>query len=269
VTFKTYPGDAAATVASRWVIKNGANFVTIENLKLDMSALPESVGLVITGDDFTLRNTDVSAGGVRRICVAPNADAGAIPDRFLIDGNRIHHCGPPPKTLTGQPGNNETHGLYVAYGNGTVRNNVVYDNHDRGIQLYPSANNVAVQNNTLDGNGEGVNFGEETSNSAVTNNVIANSKTRWNIEQNALTGTGNSAIGNCVFASNADAYYNGDGGLAIADGLADVVNLGTGNPIQNPNYVNAAAKDFRVQNSACSGKGAPDSVEQPTGFPAT
>jgi hypothetical protein len=279
VTFRSYPGEVA-TIRSRWVINNGANFVKVENLKLDLSNVTESVGLVITGDDATVRNNDIDAGNTWRICVHPNANGSAIPDRFLIDGNRIHGCGlsptaswtwpgPPPASQYETDPDNHAHAIYIAAGNGEIRNNVIYNNRNRGIQFYPNPNGVSVHHNTIDFNGEGVSWSDASANASVTNNLVTNSKLRWNFETYALTGTGNSASGNCVWASNSSSYYNSDGGVALVEGFASEVSVGTGNPVQNPGYTNATSRDYRFSNASCSGKGAPDSVANPTGFPAT
>ena len=40
-----------------------------------------------------------------------------------------------------------------------IRDNWIYDNADRGVQLYPDADGTVVTGNVIDGNGEGVIFG--------------------------------------------------------------------------------------------------------------
>ena len=54
----------------------------------------------------------------------------------MIEHNRIHDCGELPAT-------NFDHGVYVAEARDTViRDNWIYSNADRGVQLYPDAGRV-------------------------------------------------------------------------------------------------------------------------------
>ena len=74
----------------------------------------------------------------------------------MIEHNRIHDCGVLPAT-------NLDHGIYVAEADHTViRRNLIYDNADRGVQLYPDADGTVVTGNVIDGNGEGVIFGGDS-----------------------------------------------------------------------------------------------------------
>ena len=57
------------------------------------------------------------------------------------------------------PSTNKDHGIYVTNAKDTViRDNWIYDNVDRGIQLYPDAQHTRITGNVIDGNGEGVVF---------------------------------------------------------------------------------------------------------------
>ena len=74
---------------------------------------------------------------------------------MVIEGNRIHDCGELPAA-------NHDHGIYVGNAAGrSIRDNWIYDNADRGIQLYPDADRTAITGNVIDGNGQGVIFGGE------------------------------------------------------------------------------------------------------------
>ena len=58
---------------------------------------------------------------------------GPVPRDVVIERNRIHDCGELPAT-------NLDHGIYVARPTTTmIRDNWIYDNADRGVQLYPDA----------------------------------------------------------------------------------------------------------------------------------
>jgi parallel beta-helix repeat protein len=188
------------------------------------------------------------------ICVAPRAWRGQRPDGFKIIANRVHDCGRRPPT-------EHDHGIYVADGYyGEIRDNVVFDNADRGIQLYPDAHFITVVHNTVDGNGSGVVFSERSAGNSVRDNVFTNSVVRWNAETFRLTGSGNSFRGNCVHAANRNPGYNQNGGIALPRAVAQEGNLIAADPV----YGHRAARDFRIEpGSACAGKGAPDAVARP------
>ena len=63
-------------------------------------------------------------------------------------------------------------------------------NGDRGIQLYPAAQNVLISRNVIDSNGSGLIFsgaGSLTSrNVIVTRNIISNSRKRWNRKHDTI-----------------------------------------------------------------------------------
>jgi hypothetical protein len=232
-----------------------ARGVTLERLILDGTgrgrySLPS---LTINGSGFTLRDSDVT--NHNGICVHPLTYRGLTPKRFTIERNRIHNCGRRPRT-------NFDHGIYVAGGNGVVRWNAVFDNADRGIQLYPLARGVRVYENTIDGNGEGVNFGAAAANNLVTNNLITNSRKRWNVEYYDLRGRGNTVRSNCVHAAARVDYYRHRGG--IAPGIERYLTL-EDNPEADVQYADRSRGDLRApsKSSECAGMGAPDDVTAP------
>ncbi|MEA2352843.1 MAG: hypothetical protein QOG41_2444 [Thermoleophilaceae bacterium] len=201
---------------------------------------------VVAGNDISNPNSG--------ICVHPRTWGHQRPDNFHILGNRIHDCGRMPPT-------EHDHGIYVAAGyNGEIRDNVVYDNADRGIQLYPEAKYTVVEHNTVDGNGSGIIFSEWSAANRVQNNVFSNSVVRWNAETFRLHGRGNRFAGNCVRPGNSDPDYNEHGGIALPSSVAQ-----HGNRVAHDSVYGArAAGDLRVlPTSACAGKGAPDSVAAP------
>ena len=111
---------------------------------------------------------------------------------------RIHDCGL-------LPANNHEHGIYLSYAESTqILDNVIFDNADRGIQLYPDAQHTVVRGNVIDGNGEGIIFsgvgGTASSDNVVENNVITNSRIRHDVESwyPDVVGTGNVVRNNCV-----------------------------------------------------------------------
>jgi parallel beta-helix repeat protein len=151
----------------------------------------------------------------------------------LIERNRIHNCGQLPAT-------NHHHGIYAeATDNARILENWIYDNADRGVQLFPDAQRTYVARNIIDGNGEGVVFSRTSANNVVENNVISNSVVRYNLEDFELRGTGNVARRNCLWSTRHPANPAG-----LQTGL--VVPL-VENIVIDPGFINRAAKDFRLQ----------------------
>jgi parallel beta-helix repeat protein len=264
LTFRNYPGEAV-TIKGAWGFIDAGSGSRVEGLKLDFVDNTTTVGVWIHGDDITFRNNDITSSDKNIICLHPSAG----PDRFLIEGNRIHDCG--QKVSRSQwaadlDAYNHTHGIYVQSGNGTIRNNVIYDNMTRGVQLYPNASGVTVVNNTIDGNGMGVSFdGSAVTNNVVRDNLVTNSNIEWNVyAMPSVTGPGNEVAFNCAFASSEWSDTNVNGGIQSPMPGVWVHD----NTVADPGYTSRAGKDFRFGNSACAGKGAPASVANPTGFPA-
>jgi hypothetical protein len=160
----------------------------------------------------------------------------------VIKGNRIHNCGRIPST-------NRHQGVSVWNATGTtVTENTIYDNADRGVQLFPNAQRTNVSYNTIDGNGEGIlisgDSGFASSGNVVERNVITNSKIRDNVETfwpaGEPVGQNNVVRENCISGGIRD---NGDGG--VAKRLSGVVL--SGNLYTDPDYVNRLGKDFRLR----------------------
>ena len=92
------------------------------------------------------------------------------------------------------PAQNHHHGIYIeASDDARILNNWIYDNADRGVQMFPDRAGTYIAGNVIDGNGQGVSFARQSANNVVEHNVISNSVLRWNIEDWELTGTGNVA----------------------------------------------------------------------------
>jgi hypothetical protein len=146
-----------------------------------------------------LLDNDVSNAGTR-VCVVLGSIRGygtaVLP---VLAYNRIHGCG--------RRGANTHHGVYVESARSArIVHNAIFDNADRGIQLYPDAQGSLIAGNLIDGNGEGVIFsgaeGYRSSRNLVLRNVIANSALRSNVEHwwedPRRPGTGNVVARNCL-----------------------------------------------------------------------
>jgi parallel beta-helix repeat protein len=253
VTIQSAPGERA-TLLGRIVLQGRGDRVIGMHLngrygpRCGSSACGTLPSPTINAPDVVIALNDITSPD-SGICVHPRAWHGQEPNRFRILANRIHDCGRRPHT-------DHDHGIYVADGNGgEIADNVVYDNADRGIQLYPNAHDTLVLRNTVDGNGSGVVYSEGSSGNQVRDNVFTNSVVRWNAETFNLYGYGNVFAGNCVRAGNRNRQYNQNGGVELPRMVAQRGNHRARKDV----YVSRRAGDFRVRRgSPCAGKGAPD-----------
>ena len=193
-----------ATIKGRIVTFPGGDWITFTQLKLDgvnPAGLPSPT---VGSDHVTFSNDDVTNEHTANLLRPDQQHDLGRRHYTTIDSSRIHGCGELPST-------NQDHGIYVSGYYATITNNYIYDNADRGVQLRGSQNGT-IQHNVIDGNGEGVIFGDQvTSNNDVSRNIVSNSKIRWNAESywgSSPVGTGNSFHDNCVWATNSDSYYD-------------------------------------------------------------
>ena len=251
------PGGRA-TLVGRLYVPDSSNDAVFADLNLDGMNPDNLSSPMVAGDRITFTGNDVTDDHTS-ICFGLGSDSGwGTAVDVVIDGNRIHDCGRLPAT-------NHDHGIYVeSTRNAVITNNYIYDNADRGIQLYPDAQGTKIANNVIDGNGEGVLFsgdsGLASSNNVVTRNIVSNATVRYNIESwwpaGNPVGTGNVASDNCV--------WNGAQG-----NVADEVGFSaSGNKVANPLYADRAAKDFRLQGgSPCVGYGPTATTAQTSDLP--
>lgn len=255
IRLMSYQGERA-TIRGRIVLH--ADGVTLESLNLNGNCPAYACSYenpVINKIDDRLINNDITDDH-KGICVMVDTHNGSTPARFLIQGNRIHNCGQ-------LPANNHHHGIYVDTGyGGTIRDNVIYDNADRGIQLFPDAYENDIFGNTIDGNGQGIITSIRSTANRWYDNVITNSNVRFNVETDRLTGVANLVTFNCLWATHPDPWYRQNGGVQPGNGPPEIVIAG--NTVADPGYVNRQGKDFRIPaSSPCFGRGASDAVARP------
>jgi parallel beta-helix repeat protein len=193
----------------------------------------------------------------RGICLNFTRYFDMSPRRFKVLRNRIHHC---------RPATNHIHGIYVVRGrHGVIRGNVVYANGDKGIVLYPDAQDELVEGNTIDGNRTGIHFGGEASDNTVSANIVTFPRprdgwpARFNVEYywSGSIGRGNLVRGNCLYTDTRDEYFIGSprrsGVIPTRVGVSV-----SGVVARNPRYVHRGARDYRLgASSPCAGMGAP------------
>jgi parallel beta-helix repeat protein len=246
ITLTRYAGETAVVKGRLWLVE-GADGVTIEGLHLDgrnPAGLPSPT---VNADDATFRRNDVTNDHTAICFVLGHPEWGRA-EHTTIELNRIHDCGRLPAT-------NHDHGIYLTASTGAViRGNWIYDNADRGIQLYPDAQNTTITGNVIDANGVGIIFSGEgglaSSGNLVEGNVIANSKVRHNVEswypRGNPVGRDNIVRDNCI---KGGAYDEGDGGIGDQVGFRVVSTVRS-----RPVFSNRSAEDLRLAvGSACHG----------------
>jgi len=239
VVVRSYPGERATHIG-RLYVTDRANWLTFENLTLngrDGASCGDDCWLpspTVNGDDIVFQDNEVTNDNTT-ICFNLGHSSYGTAKRVTIRRNRIHHCGLLPAT-------NHHHGIYLSESEDVqILDNVIYENADRGIQLYPNADRTTVRGNILDGNGQGVIFsgvgGSTSDDNVVEHNIITNAKLRYNIESwwPDGTGTGNLARNNCVFGG-------ARGNIGAQQGFTAARNLEA-----NPEYVDRSAADFRLR----------------------
>ena len=246
------PGERA-TFNGRVVLGEGADYWTFEDLKLDSTTGPRNA------DGYTLPSPTVNGSysawinneitnDHTGICMSLTTNDSEDNQHPLVERNEIHDCGMLPRT-------NHHHGIYASnVDSAIIRDNWIYDNADRGIQLYPDSDEAQIYGNIIAGNGVGVQFSGSGSSlsegNSVHNNVIANSQQRWNIQTsitqtNGFVGQGNVASHNCVWATNPNRYYNRNGGVKLQPPAT-----ASGNVTADPMFLDAAGGDYRVGDSS-------------------
>jgi parallel beta-helix repeat protein len=252
------PGGRA-TLVGRLYVPDTTNDAVFADLNLDGTNAGNLSSPMVTGDRITFTGNDVTDNHTS-ICFGLGSDGGwGTAVDVVIDNNRIHDCGRLPAT-------NHDHGIYVeSTRNAVITNNYIYDNADRGIQLYPDAQGTTISNNVIDGNGEGILYSGESglasSNNVATRNIVSNATVRYNVESwwpigNPI-GTGNVASDNCI--------WNG----AQGNVAAQVGFTAAGNKVVDPLYNNRGAKDFQLQSgSPCAGYGPAGTAPTPPVTPA-
>jgi parallel beta-helix repeat protein len=207
VTLRSLPGQRAKLVGRIWIAR-GANGVTIRGLRLNGHNKERLPSPTVNANNVSFKGNGITNNHTATCFILGNRKYGRARGT-LIENNRIHDCGKLPAT-------NHQHGIYVAYARGTViRGNTIYDNADRGVQLYPDADRSLITGNSIYGNGQGIIFagdGIHTSqNNLVSGNVIKNSRLRFNVESSwsGQIGTGNMVRGNCIFGGARDSISGG------------------------------------------------------------
>lgn len=236
ITLASAPGQQAS-LQGRLIVWDGADDVVVTGLRLDGRNEAGAPSPTVLGDRAVFRGNDVTNANTETCFILGSLARGYVAEGTLIEENRIHDCGK-------LPARNGDHGIYLEYARDTViTRNYIYDNADRGIQLYPDADRTLIERNVIDGNGEGIIFsglgGLSSDHNVVRNNVISNSRIRFNVEYyygpGTSPGVGNVVARNCV--------WGGKQGNILGAGIAFAA---TGNVVAEPRFAARSAKDFRL-----------------------
>ena len=142
-TIRSFPGERA-TVRGRLYVTNSANHVVVRRLFLDGRNRARLPSPTVNGNNVVFRDNDVTTRHTT-ICFLLGSDEYGRARRTVIERNRIHDCGELPPT-------NHHHGIYVEASDGArITDNWIYDNADRGVQLFPDAQRTYVARNVIDG----------------------------------------------------------------------------------------------------------------------
>ena len=230
---------ARATVRGRLYVANSANHVVVKQLYLDGRNRARLPSPTVNGNNVVFRDNDITTRNTT-ICFVLGSDEYGRARRTVIERNRIHDCGDLPPT-------NHHHGIYVEASDGTrITDNWIYDNADRGVQLFPDAQRTYVARNVIDGNGEGIVFSRRSARNVVEHNVIANPVVRYNVEDFELSGIANVARRNCLWSTR---HAGNPAGISPAIAVELSENL-----VADPGYLSRARKDFRLRpDSPCFG----------------
>ena len=135
-------------------VADTANNVAIQELTLDGRNGDNLPSPTVNGDNAAFRDNDVTNRHTS-ICFLLGSREYGRAKGTVIERNRIHNCGLLPPT-------NHHHGIYIEAADGArIIDNWIYDNADRGIQMFPDAQRSYIARNVLDGNGQNVVFSRD------------------------------------------------------------------------------------------------------------
>ena len=266
-TLMRAPGETEpARINARINVESTADYLTLKDLRMDGSYSPDcSSGAscsrlpspTINGAYVHLINNDISSRrpGAESTKAGICINAGTTDKIYglVIESNKIHHCGRIPSS-------NHDHGIYLSNTRDTtIKNNLMYENADRAVQMYPDADRTLIEGNVMAYNGDGIHFsgkGTKTSiDNVARNNVVTHSKLDYNIDSYAgqldpgVSFPGpdspyrNEAYNNCVYGG---ASSPSTGGVEETSSTAIDYFYTSGNVIADPLYANPSAFDYRV-----------------------
>lgn len=266
ITVTVYPGES---VEFRGTFKANAPWIAVEGLRIDGSYGPQVKGAPYDPAEVHTRPAiEINASHTRWIGNdVSNRRSGNDPDHagqgvsvsegatdteFI--GNRIHHAGQ-------LPSDNHQHCVYAAQTkNLLMRGNTIYGCADRGLQMYPNADNSLIEKNIFAYNGGvAVLFGgrgtQTSDNNLVRNNIITHSDD-WNVgafEGQLAAGvkfpqdeaSRNEVVDNCVYPNSRTNDPQVGGMEPTSPGDRDYF-YSSGNVIASPLYEDPTSGDYAL-----------------------
>jgi hypothetical protein len=229
---------------------NQGDYVDIKGFELDGSGGSSwRIGLYGSGSHCTFQNNQVhdvlsNSAAFDAASSSGNGGAGIEMDSYAggtdgsVIGNVVYNIGPSGVQSS------LVHGIYHTEP-GSVSNNLVYNVVGAGITTWHGAHNIDITNNTVDDArscGIYVGSGDSGATSTtgdylnVSRNIVTNSGD--GITEGGTTGVHNTYSGNVV-------YNDGGSPIDLQNGLSD-----SGTISSDPQYVNAAAHDYRLQDGS-------------------
>lgn len=254
VTLRGAPGVVAVLRGTFWISRTAAD-VTVSDLHLDGSPNPRSPSPQINGDRSTFDRVQVTNRHTGICFILGGAfERAGIAHGTVIKRSWIHDCGALPRTT-------HDHGIYVEGSVGAqIFDNVIQNNADWGVHLYPNAHRTLVTHNVLIGNGGGViiagahavSGGEYTrdyasSDNTIRKNIVVDSVAGFNVETywGGPTGTDNIVTQNCFWNARR-------GNVGPRDGMDLTANVSA-----PPSFVAPGKGDYHVRRgSRCHAIGA-------------
>ncbi len=231
------PVGTASALIGRLVVGVNAHHAIVEGLTLNgyRPNQPANPSLLVYGDGSIVRDNEITNDHTE-ICVHVTDYFGNRTSDVTIEGNDIHDCGAPPHA-------NHDHGIYLANADRTrIVDNYIHDNQDRGIQLWPDADNSLIEGNVIDDNAQGILIGSNSAPAVASDsntirfNAITDSnanfedpdgpgpiqenKHGWNVEffwHNGVVGSGNVVAANCLRANHPNPHYESNAGINLSD----------------------------------------------------
>jgi hypothetical protein len=240
--------DGSAPDAMAWW--NKGDNVDIKGFEVDGSGGSSwRIGLYNSGSHATFQDNQVhdilsNSSAFSAASASGNGGAGIEMDNYYgatdgsVTGNVVYNIGPSGVKSS------LVHGIYQTEP-GTVSNNLVYNAVGAGITTWHGAHDIDITNNTVDdARSAGIYVGSGDSGSSsstgdylnVSKNIITNSGD--GITEGGITDVHNTYSGNVV-------YNDGSSPIDLQNGLT-----ASGTISSDPQYVNAAAHDYRLQSGS-------------------
>ncbi len=237
ITVAAHPGErvvlrAAATSGDTYPLRvtSGAAFVRIQGFILELARGTSSTNVYFEG---RAHHVELSRNEIRF-----SQDQGVFVENSTrsihIIGNRIHDIG-----RGHQPGQHQSHGIYIEGAGHLVANNIVYSHpHGFGIQIYPANKGTVVVHNTVVGSGHsGIVVGGDggVSNITIRNNVLA-SNASYGVQMDSDCPTAVAIDRNVIYGNRSGGVQGGCSGVSTSGG----------NITSNPRFVAPGSRDYRL-----------------------